>query len=306
MRILLLLLLGIILIQLDYQKRSLNRRYTRAKTPQWIKKYKVRARSKWHYELFKATSLGIKNTRSHRENYQKIKSLNLYHLLTPSGLHLSILFIPIKGISLLFSIPLFIIFYFLSFLYPGFYSIKRILLYKIIRSLSIRLDLGINQFQALLLTIFFDILFGTFQYSPISFCLSFIFLLIFTQTNELSSSPLIIRIGFINYFISYFFQYSFTIFMPFASLIASTCFIPYFLSNFVWILFPTSITDRFHHIAHGLFFKCISSIYKLNQLFTSWVPDFGDFLIIIIFIGTKRIKRGMALMAILVKYIYEI
>jgi hypothetical protein len=103
---------------------------------------------------------------------QSLRNLGLIHLLTPSGLHLSSLFILIKKWRILYPICLF------SLFLPGLYSLKRVAIIKTFRSF---LPLKVS----FILSFCIDLLFGNFINSPISFSLSFLFLgiIIFIRKN---------------------------------------------------------------------------------------------------------------------------
>jgi len=107
------------------------------------------------------------------------QALSLQHLFTPSGLHLSSIFLFIRPILFIirkfstkgywiFSLLLFL----LPFLLPGFWAIKRICLLKISKLIFPKL----SWFKIFLITFLIDFNFGTFKYSPLSFCFSFLFL----------------------------------------------------------------------------------------------------------------------------------
>lgn len=117
---------------------------------------------------------------------KKYKILQLHHLFVPSGIHFSAVMISIAPF-LLFIKKFNIYFFFLvkialslsPFLLDGFFSLKRIGLFK--ATLYI---IKIDPFLVFLITFFLDFLFGTYQYSHLSFIYSFLFLGIILSSNK--------------------------------------------------------------------------------------------------------------------------
>ncbi len=112
------------------------------------------------------------------------KILNLYHLFTPSGIHLSALFMIIFPIIKLFfknKIYYFLISLFccIPFFLTGFYSLKRIGLFRLLivfkKNLPKKLYHKINMYYIFLLTFIIDFFWGTYDLSPMSFTFSFLF-----------------------------------------------------------------------------------------------------------------------------------
>ncbi len=117
---------------------------------------------------------------------KKYKTLQLHHLFVPSGIHFSSVMISL--LPFLFFIKRFNYYLFLliktalslsPFLLDGFFSLKRIGLFK--TALSI---IRIDPFIVFLMTFFVDFLFGTYQYSHVSFIYSFLFLGIIMSSNK--------------------------------------------------------------------------------------------------------------------------
>lgn len=117
--------------------------------------------------------------------------LNLLHLFTPSGLHFSVLaalammlarFIgrygrggPIIIYMLLYATPL---------LASGYYAAKRIVEYQLAKKLLRKCRIEIDSFWIFLGVFGLDFIFGTYSHSPISYCLSYLFLgIIFCLQN---------------------------------------------------------------------------------------------------------------------------
>lgn len=114
-----------------------------------------------------------------KETYQK---LGLKHVFTPSGFHLSALVAPMvfflrsrrQKLGLLVSIG-----GVLSFV-PGFAALKRMILIK-----GLQLHFGLK--TGFISALFLDVLFGSFQDSPLSFTYSFLFLgLIYSGAGKLT------------------------------------------------------------------------------------------------------------------------
>lgn len=109
---------------------------------------------------------------------KKIKSAfqryGLYHLLTPSGLHLSSLFfiniLPIAA-QIIILLSIFII------ILPmhSYLSLERILIFKTIFNITSSFGLRLNQELILLATIILSVFVGNFQQSPMSFMFSILF-----------------------------------------------------------------------------------------------------------------------------------
>jgi len=117
---------------------------------------------------------------------KKYKTLQLHHLFVPSGIHFSSVMISL--LPFLFFLKRFNLYLFLlvktvislsPFLLEGFFSLKRIGLFK--TTLSI---IKIDPFLVFLMTFFLDFLFGTYQYSHLSFIYSFLFLGIILSSNK--------------------------------------------------------------------------------------------------------------------------
>ncbi|WP_412473870.1 ComEC/Rec2 family competence protein [Halobacteriovorax sp. YZS-1-1] len=111
---------------------------------------------------------------------KRLSHLNLMHLMTPSGLHLSSLFLIFFLIRRRFKRPtqfieLVMCFIFYFFL-PGYYSFRRVAL---LRSFFILNDIRKTNYTKMQIFIFFlitDFLFGTYRFGHLSFYLSTLFL----------------------------------------------------------------------------------------------------------------------------------
>jgi hypothetical protein len=119
-------------------------------------------------------------TKRLRDAHQDLK---LQHLFTPSGLHFTALLLWLAPVFYLYrknQHPLLFGALFILFLSPwlldGFYSLKRVGALKSVLLVNAHLRLGLKPYWVFLMVFFVDFLFGTYQYSPQSFQLSFLFL----------------------------------------------------------------------------------------------------------------------------------
>lgn len=129
-----------------------------------------------HYAII----TGNKRNLRHKDR-KMFRRLNLYHLLTPSGLHLSIVLSPFKllknyqftGVLLLLNIFLYLI--------PKYFSLKRTALFHLLRRLT-----SFNAKSCFLLVCLFEVSFGSFLQSPGSFIYSFIFwgIILFSSNHK--------------------------------------------------------------------------------------------------------------------------
>ncbi|WP_412470020.1 MULTISPECIES: ComEC/Rec2 family competence protein [unclassified Halobacteriovorax] len=123
-----------------------------------------------------------------KEFRRKLSHLNLLHLMTPSGLHLSSLFLifyllrrKYPKVSNFIELVLCLGFYFFL---PGYYSFRRVAL---IRSFFILNKMRETNYSKLQIFIFFlvtDFFFGTYRFSPLSFYLSTLFLALIFSIKE--------------------------------------------------------------------------------------------------------------------------
>ena len=138
--------------------------------------------SKNHTELLLAYNTGYKKhlSRKLKNNY---RLLNLYHLFTPSGIHLSAIYLllfPLLKLIRKKSKKIFIITNNLLclaiMLLPGSYSLKRISLLRLIHFNQRFLPFRIGLVACFMIAFVLDYLFGTFADSPLSFAYSYLFL----------------------------------------------------------------------------------------------------------------------------------
>lgn len=111
------------------------------------------------------------------------EKMHLLHLFTPSGLHFSALYLwllPLywrykKTHSKWLLLPLFVLAFTPQFL-DGYYSLKRMGLLKAAFLLNTLSGLKISSFSLFIITFTFDYIWGTYQHSPQSYQLSFLFI----------------------------------------------------------------------------------------------------------------------------------
>jgi predicted membrane metal-binding protein len=131
-------------------------------------------------QVFKALITGEKRHLS-KSFKRKIKTLNLIHLFTPSGLHFSSILLFLLPISLYSKKGFKIVSVFLCFtpfFFTGLYSMKRIALLRLVFMIKSKFKYlrDLDSFQVLLLVFSVDFIFGTYSHSPMSFACSLLFL----------------------------------------------------------------------------------------------------------------------------------
>jgi hypothetical protein len=143
-----------------------------------------------------ATQTGLKSL-TPRDLKLEFKSLGLLHLMTPSGIHLSSLlifiFIFIRGKNRLF---IYVLTAAIVFPLIGFYSLKRIILFHLLKPVLKSNELSF------LSTFLIDLLIGGYQNSPLSFTYSFLCwgVIIFSKNKTLTIINLFIAQTYISYF----------------------------------------------------------------------------------------------------------
>jgi predicted membrane metal-binding protein len=124
--------------------------------------------------LLKSYVLGEKRGLS-KKIIQDFKALNLMHLFTPSGLHMSSVLLILSFV--LKRLPwLQIVLCLLPFGFGGFYAIKRLCLLRLICILNKKLPYKLDIFWLFIIVFSLDFIFGTYSQSPMSFSASFLFL----------------------------------------------------------------------------------------------------------------------------------
>lgn len=124
-----------------------------------------------------------------RKTRRAYKNLNLYHLFTPSGIHLGIFYLinrPLINLTSRLSPTLSLIYKFILSVWPwfinGFFSLKRIGGMHLIKLLPINL----SPKQIFFVFFTFDFFLGTYSMSPMSWTFSFLFLGIVFHTYQKS------------------------------------------------------------------------------------------------------------------------
>lgn len=122
-----------------------------------------------------------------KDRKEKLKALGLAHIYTPSGLHLSLILNPVflfLKSNLLRFILLGSLFAITGLFLPGMLAVKRMMELKLVQTVG--KSVGIENRYTFLVVMFFDLIFGTYLHSPLSFCFSFLFLsLIYARMNFL-------------------------------------------------------------------------------------------------------------------------
>lgn len=164
------------------------------------------------------------------------KNLYLIHLFTPSGLHLSSIFIFLTPLLTFLKFKSFNYFFALSllltlppFFLDGFWAVKRVSFLRLLWLVLKKTPLKVSLFSVFILAFCLDFFFGTFKESPLSFTYSFLFVGMIFSNQKWPSIwlPLFLMLG---QFIVCFFQD-----IPFYPL---NFFIGFFLTSFFTILFP--------------------------------------------------------------------
>ena len=140
-------------------------------------------------EILKKSFLCGNKRGLNRETRRAYKNLNLYHLFTPSGIHLGIFYLinkPLINLTSRFSPTLSLFYKFILsvrlWFINGFFSLKRIGGMHLIKLLPIKL----TPKQIFFAFFIFDFLIGTYSMSPMSWTFSFLFLGIVFHTYQKS------------------------------------------------------------------------------------------------------------------------
>ncbi len=208
-RTLLVLLVSFTLFSYQCKKSNIERFKIKKKTelPLFLEtKVQEKLKKGQQGALENSLNLGVRKGLSH-STYLNFKNLNLLHLFTPSGLHYFPIFWLLKFI---FSYKVLrgysIIFWLLCLQLEGFYSLKRIAAIKMLWLWNKKSPYQLQLFHIFLFVFLVDFIIGSFQFSPLSWGYSFLFLgLIFSNDKE----PLITRIALGQVFISFFENFCF-------------------------------------------------------------------------------------------------
>ena len=208
------------------------------------------------------------------------KRLLIMHLFTPSGLHFSsilLFFWPFFSFLKKRKKVLFIFSYtsicLLPFLVDGFFSIKRICLFQILKSIKQNGNFkNIENFHLFILTFLIDFCLGSFDKSPLSFSYSFLFLGLIFANKKFRGKKLIPYFAGAQVIISFFSKEGFYLFGIINSFLLTSIFsflFPFWLivfglpSNFP---FSPKIYHLFNH-SMNFFLEIISFLDKLTQEF---------------------------------------
>ncbi len=190
----------------------------------------------------------------YKENLPKTLLLKtgLYHLLTPSGMHL-------MPLAFLFRRKVLLAFFsiFIASL-EGFFSLKRVLIFKIFR-----IFFSFSSLTSFYLTFLLDFFVGSFQESPISFNLSFLFFGLFLSKKSFMQ-PFSLWINLIRaqFLVAYFLQG----FIYPLSCFTNFLLTPLFLKLFPWIFF--NYWFSFSFLQDFFVEMSMNYLYKLLQLFS--------------------------------------
>ncbi|MFG1556410.1 ComEC/Rec2 family competence protein [Halobacteriovorax sp. FRX-2] len=171
-------LLAFLLINPLFQGND-NRRYARPPKLKLPVKTKASFDNRSEFYFYRSVLTGQKWGLD-KELKRKLAHLNLLHLMTPSGLHLSSLFLIFYFLrrryprfSNLVELTLCLGFYFFL---PGYYSFRRVALIRSFFILNKVRETNYSKMQIFLFFLTTDFFFGTYRYSPLSFYLSTLFL----------------------------------------------------------------------------------------------------------------------------------
>lgn len=159
---------------------------TRVKPLSFVKKHYKAMRKKSEYSAILSKYVSGYPKRIKKKYKQPHYKLHIIHLFTPSGIHFTSMWLLLVPLFLLLkkkykhaeALFLFLLRVSLFFV-PGFYSIKRICLYRSIRKLNNK-----SSYLVFLLTMILEYIFGTYSDSPWSFAYSYLFLGIIFSFNK--------------------------------------------------------------------------------------------------------------------------
>lgn len=134
---------------------------------------------------------------------KRLTRYNLLHLLTPSGLHVGALLLPLMYLLRKKRWWLLPLFFYLLLGSHGHFSLERICLMKILW--CFRVPLKINFFSSFAIAI----LIGNFENSPLSFCMSYLFLGTLIATRSAAGYKKIAALGGAQLLVAYFLNQEF-------------------------------------------------------------------------------------------------
>ncbi len=121
---------------------------------------------------------------------KQLKDIGAIHLLTPSGLHLSVILLFTKKIfkNKLFQILILISSFLLSLYTNSFFSLRRMSSFYLFKNYF-------STINSFLLTFFIDYVFGSFHESPVSWMFSYLFIGIIIFNSKAIALPLYLFLG---------------------------------------------------------------------------------------------------------------
>jgi predicted membrane metal-binding protein len=215
-----------------------------------------------------------------KKTYLKMKDMNLLHLTTLSGIHLSIL-ISILCFRSSFKIPLLLCLLCISQLFSGYFAIKRMLVMKILMN-----KFSIN--TSFLLVFIFDYLIGSFSNSPLSYIYSFGFLTTVITSKATNNLILCLEMLFMQAFIAHFMH---------ESILPLSFLVNFFLIPIFAIVFPSFFIPGLNNYSSGFFEVLIDANYQMISI----IPKVQIPLICLIALSFLylRIKSKIAIVLIL-------
>lgn len=261
----------------------LKKRYHYQAPPPWMKEHGEKLRKKinspWRQELIISSISGDKRKLKKLLEFKKIKNLNLFHLLTPSGLHMAILLIPLKYLPRGVVRSLLLIFFNILLLYiPGFFAAKRVAHLKLWQSiLPLKLSSPIFLFY---FSLTIDLIFSNYIASPVSFSLSYLFLGIFFHQEKTGFKNTFLKLLLAQFIVSYFFQSYFSFGFFIVNLVTTFIFPPYFLSNILSFILPCKFSLYSQEWMHDLFDFSLNQLENICQFIGYFIPSSLQILLI--------------------------
>lgn len=184
-----------------------------------------------------------------KKTYLKMKDMNLLHLTTLSGIHLSIL-ISILCFKSSFRTPLLLFLLCISQFFSGYFAIKRMLVMKILMN-----KFSIN--TSFILVFIFDFLIGSFSTSPMSFIYSFGFLSTVITSKATNNLILCLEMLFMQAFIAHFMH---------ESILPLSFLVNFFLIPIFAIVFPSFFIPGLNNYSSKLFELLIDANYQMSSI----------------------------------------
>lgn len=289
------LLSTLLLIFASENERLSNKRFFSLKTSP-IEKWLKREIKKIHgdedsWRLHYSMITGKKNVLRKKQKLL-FKNLSLQHLLTPSGLHLSTIYWPLKKTLQYLTKPylviiLFVIFYLILYKH-GYNSLCRMILFKANFILfSGSGDSKKNIWTIFIITFVFELLWGTFKSSPLSYAFSFLYLGTVLTVKSQGIRNLFIPIFCCGILTCSLLEQAFNPFFIFGNLIGTSIFILFFP-----LIILTSALPIFQFLAKFLVEVFYDSIFYLHNFtpkdINIHIHPMWLFLIFILFENKKR------------------